>query len=302
MKLKKMLSAIFGIVLLAFLTFLILHQVLPKAPPRIHVTAELSSNENKESIRFTAIGDSLTEGVGDETNQGGFVSLVSNSLQEEFSLTSVEVDNYGVAGERSDQILKRLEKEEEIRNSLQKSDIITLTVGGNDLMKVIRNNFFGLSVESFKKPLKKYQETLSDLLVDIQKLNPEAPIYVLGIYNPFYVNFPEITDVDTIVTNWNNGTKQVIDQMEHVHFIPVNEVISRGLEEPTIHAAEEERTSSSKEEQGLNDLNAVKNNLLYDKDKFHPNNNGYQLMANEVEATIVRTQKEWLPKEDESHG
>ncbi|MGX7196649.1 SGNH/GDSL hydrolase family protein [Enterococcus olivae] len=296
MKLEKILGTLFGIALLAFLTFLILHQSFPKASPRLEIVSETSTNKNKESIRYAALGDSLTEGVGDATNRGGFVSLVSNSLQEEFSLTSVEVENYGVAGERSDQILKRLEEGNEIQNNMQKADIITLTVGGNDLMKVIRSNLFGLSVESFKKPLKKYQKNLTEILTDIQDLNPKAPIYVLGVYNPFYVNFPEITDMETIVDNWNDGTKEVIDQMEHIYFVPINEVISRGLGQPAIVASEEETTSSNEES---NDLNIVKNNLLYDKDKFHPNTIGYQLMANEVKTTIARTQKEWLPKENE---
>ncbi|MFP9045162.1 GDSL-type esterase/lipase family protein, partial [Enterococcus faecalis] len=89
----------------------------------------------KEKLHYIAIGDSLTEGVGDQTKQGGFVPLVANDLKDRYNLTAVETENYGVNGERSDQILKRVKTKEEIRNNIKTADFITLTVGGNDLMK-----------------------------------------------------------------------------------------------------------------------------------------------------------------------
>jgi lysophospholipase L1-like esterase len=280
--------------LLAFLTFLVLQQAFPKAQPRLNGTRQVATEKYKETIRYTALGDSLTEGVGDDTKRGGFVPIVANDLQEEFQLISVEVENYGVAGERSDQIYKRLKKETEIQNNMAESDIITLTVGGNDLMKVIQNNIFGLSMKTFEKPLKKYQTQLTELLTELRNLNPHAPIYVVGVYNPFYVNFPEITDMQTIVDNWNEGTKEIVEENENVYFIPINELIASGLGEPAITV----QTEDSSIETG-NDLNIVKNNVLYDKDKFHPNNIGYQLMAKAVKDELISTKNEWLLKESE---
>jgi lysophospholipase L1-like esterase len=39
--------------------------------------------------------------------------------------------------------------------------------------------------------------------------------------------------------------------------------------------------------------------VLYDKDKFHPNNIGYQLMAKAVKDELISTKNEWLLKESE---
>ena len=292
--LSLLFSTIFSVALLAFLTFLILHVNFPKEKPRLAATTETIVSKNKQAIQYTAFGDSLTEGVGDDTSRGGFVPLVADGLQEEFELTRVEIENYGVAGERSDQLIKRLNKEEAIRANLATSDIITVTVGGNDLMKVIQDNIFGLSVKTFAKPLKKYQQRVTELLTEIRTLNPEAPIYVLGIYNPFYVNFPEITDMQTIVNNWNDGTKEIVDEQENMYFILINDLLFKGLKQPAI--GDPEATTESTEVK--NDLNIVKNNVLYDKDKFHPNNIGYQLMARAVKEEITRTQKQWLPEEE----
>ena len=293
MKFQKNGRILLGVLVLAALIFTILHVSIPKASPRLEVSKIAKKvPDTKENIRFTAIGDSLTEGVGDDTKKGGFVPLVANSLQEKFSLKTVEIENYGVAGERSDQILKRLKKEPEIQEKLKQSDIITLTVGGNDLMKVIQSNFLGLSQKSFKKPLVKYQENITNLLDEIRLFNPDAPIYVVGIYNPFYINFPEITEMQDVVDDWNQGTQDIVEAEKNMYFVPINEVISKGM-----GTTEQQTTNSSTSES--RGLDTVKNNVLYDEDKFHPNNLGYQLMAKEIGTKIGETQEVWLPKERE---
>ena len=76
-----------------------------------------------------AIGDSLTEGVGDTTNQGGFVPILSQSLTDTYHY-QVSHDNYGVSGNTSNQILTRMKDKQDIQNSLAKADMMTLTVGG----------------------------------------------------------------------------------------------------------------------------------------------------------------------------
>ena len=42
-----------------------------------------------------------------------------------------------------------------------------------------------MSVDSFTKPMADYQERLVEMFEQIRQLNETAPIYVLGIYNPF---------------------------------------------------------------------------------------------------------------------
>ena len=73
------------------------------------------SKNQKEVIHYTAIGDSLTEGIGDLTNSGGFVPIVADDLKEHYNLNGVQTDNFGKNGDRSDQILKRIK--ENLKNS-----------------------------------------------------------------------------------------------------------------------------------------------------------------------------------------
>ncbi|EOH98540.1 lipase/acylhydrolase [Enterococcus haemoperoxidus ATCC BAA-382] len=286
--------ALFFITLIGI--FLLLIVTVPKAKPILGTgTMQEVKSETKEVIHYTAIGDSLTEGIGDLTNSGGFVPLVAKDLQEHYRLNGVQTDNFGKNGDRSDQILKRIKKNEEIQEGLASADLITLTVGGNDLMKVIKGDVFRLTKTSFEKPLKNYQKEVEKLFTEIRKYNPEAPIYVLGIYNPFYLYFPDITEMQEIVDSWNNGTEEIVKAEKNAYFIPINDLLYKGAgDEVGIVSSEDiaSGTASSSEQD-------IKNNALYEEDHFHPNNLGYQIMASTVRDKMVKTQDQWLKKGSE---
>lgn len=75
---------------------------------------KLSASAKKKVVNYVAIGDSLTKGVGDSTNQGGFVPLLAQSLTNETDLEFKAI-NYGVSGNTSGQILLRMQEKKEIR-------------------------------------------------------------------------------------------------------------------------------------------------------------------------------------------
>ncbi|WP_207695048.1 hypothetical protein DOK67_0002628 [Enterococcus sp. DIV0212c] len=284
--------ALFLITIIGVFSLLLI--AIPKAKPILGLgTKQAVKSETKEVIHYVAIGDSLTEGIGDLTNSGGFVPLVAKDLQEQYHLNGVQTENFGKNGDRSDQILKRLKKNEDIQEGLASADVITLTVGGNDLMKVIKGDVFRLTKKSFDKPLKNYQKEVEKLLTEIRKHNPKAPIYVLGIYNPFYLYFPDITEMQDIVDSWNDGTEEIVKAEKDAYFIPINDLLYKGAgDEVGIVSSEASSTSSSEDR-------SIKNNALYEEDHFHPNNLGYQIMASTVRDEMVKTQDKWLKKGSE---
>ena len=288
MKINNMLITIFGFLVVTLASFFVFSQMIPKAPARLR-TDETATQAVavKNNIRFVAIGDSLTEGVGDETASGGYVPLVASNLEEALSINSIEIENYGVAGDRSTQILKRINEQQEIQDDIASAEIISVTVGGNDLMKVIQNNILGLSVEKFEKPGEKYQANLTKLLTTIRQLNSTAPIYVLGIYNPYYIYFPEITEMQTIIDQWNTRTQVVVEQEERMYFVPINDLIYQGI------ISDEEAS----EVPDADTLNELRNNAIYEGDNFHPNYNGYQLIAKAFTNKMKETKDDWLIEE-----
>lgn len=169
--------------------------------------------------------------------------------------------------------------------------MISLTVGGNDLMKVIKGDVFRLTKDSFSRPLKNYQKEVEKLLKEIRKHNADAPIYVLGIYNPFYLYFPDITEMQDIVDNWNSGTEEVVKSEKNAYFIPINDLLYKGSGDEVGIVSSESTASSSEQD--------IKNNALYEEDHFHPNNLGYQIMASAVRDEMAKTQDKWLKKGSE---
>ncbi|MBF0786810.1 MULTISPECIES: SGNH/GDSL hydrolase family protein [unclassified Streptococcus] len=251
--------------------------LIPTAAPRL----EQSKNGIGEAREFyyVALGDSLTQGVGDKTAQGGFVPLLAQGLGNQYDY-QVTYDNYGVAGNTSQQILDRMD-EPEIAESLVKADMLTLTVGGNDLRQTILDNITGLDISVFDDPAQKYSKRLRKIIDKARVNNPYLPIYVIGIYNPFYLNFPELTEMQIIVDKWNQVTATTVERIDGVYFVPINDLLYKGLDG----------------EKGFNQSNSISsrvvNNLLAEEDSFHPNNTGYEIMNKAVMEAIHETKGYW---------
>ncbi|EQB24047.1 SGNH/GDSL hydrolase family protein [Streptococcus equi subsp. zooepidemicus] len=262
------------------LSFVILAVLIPKSDPQLKKSDFLKNK--KISLNYIAIGDSLTEGVGDLTNQGGFVPLLSGDLGDYFNAT-VNTENYGVSGNTSQQILTRMTENKEITEQLKKANLMTLTVGGNDVLAVIRKNLANLKVSNFKKPARQYQERLRKILDLARKDNQDLPIFVLGIYNPFYLNFQELTEMQTVINDWNKKTQEVVDDYDHVYFVPINDLLYKGVDgkEGIVQSTGEQTT--------------IVNDALFSGDHFHPNNTGYQIMSDAVMETIRKNGKEIKP-------
>ena len=269
----------FAFFLASLLLFIVVFNLLiPKSDQEL-TKKDFLAQEAKH-FNYVAVGDSLTEGVGDTTNQGGFVPLLSQAMTDTYNY-QVTYSNYGISGNTSQQILSRMTKQEAIQKSLAKADMMTLTVGGNDVMAVIRKHLTKLSVSTFKKPSTAYQKRLRQIIELARSENEDLPIYVVGIYNPFYLNFPEMTEMQEIIDNWNESTESVTDEYDNVYFVPINDQLYKGID------GEEGIVSTS------GDQTTVINDALFSGDHFHPNNIGYQIMSDVTMEKINETKQEW---------
>lgn len=266
--------AFFSISLL--LSLLFFNQVIPKSQSQLRASDFL--NQEKKELSYIAIGDSLTEGVGDSTGQGGFIPLLKKDIEAHYPVT-IQTQNYGVSGNTSLQILTRMRQDKSLQADLKNADLMTLTVGGNDVMAVIRKDLTNLDISSFDQPMLDYQERLEKIITIAKKSNKDIHIYVLGIYNPFYLNFPEMTQMQEIVDNWNQKTKKTLAQYDNVHFVPINDQLYKGVD--------------GKEGivQSEGDKKRILNDVLYSGDHFHPNNIGYQIMSDTVMESIKKHEK-----------
>ncbi len=241
----------------------------PSEEPSEEGTEEDTDNEEEESItrnvrdavmealnffqkdtHIVAIGDSLTQGIGDETGNGGYIGILDERLDEQD--INVTFDNFGKRGNRTDHLLKRLQETPEINESLEQADMVLITIGSNDIMQIMKDNFMNLTEEPFIDERGPYGERLSQIMDHIISVQPEAEIYLLGFFNPFEKYFGDIEALNQILTRWNNESLQVTNQYEQIHYIPMQDIYQYETEN------------------------------VFSNDNFHPNHRGYRLMAERV--------------------
>ena len=275
---RKILEMILYCLVTFLVCFFLVNWLLPSAEP---VMTKLSASAKKKVVNYVAIGDSLTKGVGDSTNQGGFVPLLAQSLTNETDLEFKAI-NYGVSGNTSGQILLRMQEKKEIRKDLKRAQLLTITVGGNDLRKAILEDTSNLDLDRFEKASKTYEKNLKQIIELARKDNPDLPVYVVGIYNPLYLNFPDLTELQTLVDQWNQRTEEILSAYQGVYFVPINDLLYKGIDG---------KSGVTESELGKE---TVTNDALYDEDSFHPNNTGYEIMKEAVLEKIHATGKKWF--------
>src|SRR5699024_494287 len=162
-----------------------------------------------KELNIVAIGDSLTEGVGDEADNGGYVGILKDTINQDREL--VEMKNFGKEGNRSDQLMARLD-DEEIEAALEDADIILVTIGANDIMKIFKENFTNLTLDKFSNGKSNYERRLDEIITSMDDMNPRADIYLVGFYNPFKRYFADIEELEIIIEDWNNIGREVTEE------------------------------------------------------------------------------------------
>ncbi|MDR4887281.1 SGNH/GDSL hydrolase family protein [Fredinandcohnia sp. QZ13] len=203
----------------------------------------------KKDLRIVAIGDSLTEGIGDQTESGGYVGILNHTFED--NQLNISIENYGKKGNRTDQLLKRLDQDD-ITSAIKKADIILITIGANDVMKVVKDNFLSLTMEPFNREIDEFEDRLRSIFYKMNELNPDVHIYLIGFYNPFEQYFGNIEELGMIMTTWNEAGKAVTEEFENVSYIPTA------------------------------DLFVPSDTELLADDRFHPNTLGYKRMAKRI--------------------
>ncbi|MBF6470170.1 GDSL family lipase, partial [Nocardia beijingensis] len=89
------------------------------------------------------------------------------------------------------------------------ADYIVMTIGGNDLFRGGRT-LMDLDQNRIDELREEYMENFKQVITELRSVNPEAPIYYLGLYNPFIeLGDSEITT--KAVRQWNYETSEWLD-------------------------------------------------------------------------------------------
>ncbi|SDH25583.1 Lysophospholipase L1 [Alteribacillus persepolensis] len=218
------------------------------------------------SVNMVAIGDSLTQGVGDATNNEGYIGILERIISSS-SVPPVNftIENYGKRGNRTDQLVQRMQ-EPEISTSIKNADVILITIGANDIMHIFRSNLQNLTYDVFADASADYENRLEEVFETIRAKNEDASVYLVGLFNPFHLYFDHIPELNQIVKDWNEIGNDITAEDEQAAFIPLDDVFQSADES------------------------------YFAEDNFHPSSKGYVEIAKRVFEYI---KPEVLPAEGE---
>jgi lysophospholipase L1-like esterase len=209
-------------------------------------------SSEKDGKVVVALGDSLTRGTGDDSGKG-YIGYLVDELEEK-SKEKITIHNFGVKGYRSNQLLDQL-KQGEIQRKIQSADYILITIGGNDLFQS-GQTFLQMDDQKIAQAKKSYLKNLEAILKEVRSMNDEAVVFHIGLYNPFIdLNDSKLTT--KIVRDWNFDANQLLDQNDKAVYVPTFDLFQLSV-----------------------------NDYLY-TDKFHPNAEGYRLIAERVASLIT---------------
>lgn len=245
-----------------------------------HSKAYLTKSLKKEipedfiptNLSVVSIGDSLTQGVGASDDQDGYIPYLSAYLETNRGIKDAVFSNYGVRGNRTSDLLNRLQDDQIIRD-IERADAVVITIGGNDIMTVVKEKFTNLTMADFLTASFTYKERVEKILNTIRQYNQEAEIYFVGLYNPFGKWMSAFSELDIIMEDWNEIALEVTKRDSNAYFIRIDDIFSASTE-----------------------------NLLYKEDYFHPNDRGYELIAARIYNEMKERTVETIYTEEETNG
>ncbi len=178
----------------------------------------------EESVEIVALGDSLTFGYGDSTGLG-YVGRLRALLEERTGVPAHVVGNFAANGYTTVQVLADLKEREGIAEALRRADVVVMTAGGNDLLRLGDE----IDVEAFLANIPETQANIREILVTIRDITPEARIYYVGLYNPF-IEESDIEGTSQAVQRWNAAAFEALLAEEDATFVPTFDLFQHGVE------------------------------------------------------------------------
>ncbi|HET7433313.1 MAG TPA: GDSL-type esterase/lipase family protein [Thermoanaerobaculia bacterium] len=151
----------------------------------------------RTTLQAIILGDSLARGAGDESGLG-----ISGRLDNELRtrhIRAAQTVNLGVNGARTPDLLRQLESEN-VRRLLGQSNVIIVSIGGNDLWG--GNDWRNAAPPNPDAVMNDVLSRIEQAIRTIRTANPRARIFFVGLYNPFAAT-PMGAQLTRLVNRWN---------------------------------------------------------------------------------------------------
>ncbi|WP_380706071.1 SGNH/GDSL hydrolase family protein [Salinithrix halophila] len=179
----------------------------------------------KSRYLYVALGDSITAGYS-APDKRGFATQLAGWLAGVYP--SFSYINAGKKGLTSSQLAGYLTISPALRHAIRQSSLMTLDIGGNDLLYAYIKYFFLGNPAIYPHTIRLYAINLHRIYSQLTALSL-SPLYTLNLYNPF----PHSKSSSTWVPLLNRETEEV----SRIWGVPVVNIYERflGREKQLIH-------------------------------------------------------------------
>lgn len=196
-------------------------------------------NTYKQEFNYVALGDSLAVGRNPYgIDDYGYVHYIKDYLDKHHKLNNYY--NYGVSGYLIEDVINDIEynrtiqideNEMNVKRALRESNLVTISIGANDLLKNISLTEVPSIFENRDEIIKELDGvflSLEELLLLIKKYS-KGDIIVVGYYNPL----PRMTkykeNIDEIV-DYSNQKYQNLCNSLGIYYVNISDVFDNNVD------------------------------------------------------------------------
>ncbi|MFF2179271.1 S-layer homology domain-containing protein [Lysinibacillus sp. NPDC058147] len=193
---------------------------------------------------YVALGDSLALGINEVGLIGlGYTDFVAQTLQQDGLITSYN-KGFTYSGYTTKDVLEDIQNNVEkpavgfgyqsekvkLRTSIKEAEIITLTAGANDLIPILKESqTTGINAVAMLKASQEAIKNIAAILEEINKLNPNAQIYVMGYYNSFPYYSEDLQQQFIMLLKVMNATIKTTVEKAGAVFVPTYDIVSKDV-------------------------------------------------------------------------
>lgn len=217
----------------------------------IAITFFITINSTNDKMSYISLGDGLSKGINYNNYEGkGYSDFISDYINK-FNKLEMYTKDFTSEDERITDLIDNIEenisttvskKTITIQNAIKNSDIITISIGMNEILYKYSNNVNDGYMYSY---IDECMNDLNKLMKTIRKLN-NKDIYLLGYYNPTKDKM-----LDKFIKYANINLLEICSEYK------LNYV-------------------------NLYDIFKNNKHLIYNLKNHYPNQDGYKLIANEI--------------------
>lgn len=188
----------------------------------------MANGPEKKEIDYVALGDSLAFGITpDPLNPfgKGYPEYLTERFEQ--SQYTVEFSNLSFPKKTAEQLKIDLNTAP-VQLIVNEADYITIDIGANDILPVLRSHLAGATTTNdIIAAIGGVRGNLEIILKAIDRINPNAKVYVMGYYNPMpHVLLTQQPAILNLLNNLN-GNIEAASINNGDTFVPTDSIIAK---------------------------------------------------------------------------